>query len=289
MSTEFVVLGGNGQLGRSFSSFLGERALCFSRAQIDLNKPDFVRALDGLQPRVLINAAAYTQVDKAEGEGKAEAFRVNAEAVGELASWCAARGVLLVHYSTDYVFDGSGDKPRTEEAAPAPLNHYGASKLAGEMAIAAAGGKYLIFRTSWLYDSQGKNFLTTMLRLFDEKESVSVVGDQFGAPTYVPHLAQATLSALTAETVSSGVYHLCSSGVTSWHGFAQSIFALAKKRDSGVRCRQVVSIPSSEYPTPAKRPLNSRLDCSKVMRLLGVGMPAWEEGLRECFAETYGH
>jgi dTDP-4-dehydrorhamnose reductase len=231
-------------------------------------------------------------VDKAESEPKL-AMRVNAEAVGQLAAWCKQRDIPLVHFSTDYVFDGRGSAPRKEVAATAPLNVYGETKLAGERAIAETGAKSLIFRTSWVYDAHGRNFFTTMLRLFAEKEELSVVSDQVGAPTYAPALAEAVISALSAalaaKTFPSGVYHLCHSGETSWHGFAEAIFALARSRVSGIRCGRINPISTADYPTPAKRPQNSRLDCAKAHRVFGVSLPNWEEGLQTCIEEKYGH
>lgn len=296
MNKKILILGVGGQLGTAWATLLGKNALPLAQKDIDFLDPQFIQKLEkktaGLKLAAVINAAAYTAVDQAEGEGRADAMRINAEAVGELAAWCKKRKVPLVHYSTDYVFDGSSDAPRYEYALPRPLNAYGESKLAGERAVAEAGGKYLIFRTSWLYDAHGKNFFNTMLRLFKEKESLKVVSDQVGAPTYVPYLAEASKEALehalALPDFPSGTYHLCSTGETSWHGFAEAIFALARTHDSGIRCRHIDPIPTAEYRVPAKRPLNSRLDCGKAEKALGVRLPDWEEGLRECFKEKYG-
>lgn len=296
-----LILGKDGQLGRALEKALGGRAVAFGRDEADLRDADFVSRLEApafkYPLQAVINAAAYTQVDRAESEDKSEAFRVNAEAPGELAAWCAAKNLPLVHYSTDYVFDGSGDRPWRETDAPRPINAYGESKLAGERAVAAAGGRHLIFRTSWVYDARGENFFTTMLRLFGEKESLKIVSDQFGAPTYAPHLAAATQAALgkafALPEFPSGIYHLCGAGETSWHGFAQAIFALATSADSGekswVTCQRIDPIPSSGYPLPARRPLNSRLDCARARDRLGVSLPHWQAGLKECFAEKYGN
>jgi dTDP-4-dehydrorhamnose reductase len=182
------------------------------------------------------------------------------------------------------VFDGSGTKPWQETDATAPLNAYGRSKREGEERIEAVGGKYLIFRTSWVYDETGKNFLNTMLRLGAERDELKVVNDQFGAPTYARHLAVATLQALenanNSAAFPSGIYHLCGGGQTSWAGFAEQIFHLSHL-DKEVK---VYGIPASSYPTPAKRPYNSRLDCSKAQQILGVALPDWREGLRECLS-----
>ena len=301
MHGRVVILGKDGQLGRALVSRLGDKALAFGRRDIDLADPAFIQklqtAIGEMEIKAVINAAAYNDVDKAEGDGKEEAFRVNAEAVGDLAAWCVARNLPLVHYSTDYVFDGSGQAPRGEDAPTHPLNRYGKSKLAGEEMVVRAGGRHLIFRTSWVYDAYGKNFFNTILRHLAEKPVLKVVNDQIGAPTYAPHLAVASLSALEAalslKEFPSGVYHLCNGGHTSRHGFAEMIFTLARSPDSGqksvFKCEQIQPIPAAEYPLPAKRPSNSRLDCLKAKKVLGVDLPDWKAGVKECIAEKYGH
>jgi dTDP-4-dehydrorhamnose reductase len=274
---------------------LGNRAIAAGRSEIDLAAPDFIaqlqRHIAGRELTAIINAAAYTQVDKAEGEGREQAMRINGSAVGELAAWCHQRGLPLVHYSTDYVFDGTGTEPHKETDAANPINAYGRSKLAGERAIIERGGIYLILRTSWVYGAHGKNFFNTILRLLHERDSISVVADQRGTPTYAPHLAHATIAALTAPVFPTGLYHLCNAGQTSWHGFAEAIFALARTVESGqgspIRCQHVLPIPSSAYPLPAPRPLNSLLDCSYVAARLGISLPAWDAALKECIEEKY--
>jgi len=296
MTAEFVILGANGQVGRTWAAFLGERAISFSRPEIDLADPGFIDKLESKlgnkSIRAVINCAAYTGVDKAESESKL-AMRVNVEAVRALATWCTTRDMALVHYSTDYVFGGKGSAPNKEVTTPSPMNVYGKSKLAGEQAIEEIGGKSLIFRTSWVFDAEGVSFFNAMLKLFTEKEEISVVSDQVGAPTYAPHLVEASFSALTqalaAKSFPSGIYHLCGSGETSRHGFATAIFALATKYVSGIRCVRINPILTADHPTPAKRPLNSRLDCAKVNRVFGVALPTWEEGLRQCFEKKYGN
>jgi len=296
MTTEFVILGASGQVGRTWSTLLGDRAIGFSRPEIDLADPGFIDKLEsklGDKPiRAVINCAAYTGVDKAESEEKL-ATRVNVDAVRALAKWCKTRDIALVHYSTDYVFGGKGSVPNKEVTATVPMNVYGKSKLAGEEAIAEVGGKSLIFRTSWVFDAEGVSFFNTMLKLFTEKEEIFVVSDQVGAPTYAPHVVEASFSALTqaleAKSFPSGIYHLCGSGETSRHGFATAIFALATKHISGIRCVRINPVLTADTPTPAKRPLNSRLDCAKVNRVFGVALPTWEEGLRECIEKKYGN
>ena len=288
---DIVVLGAGGQVGSALCALLGERALPASQEVVDLSSDDLGMQLDALvggrKITALINAAAYTLVDKAEDEGREANRKLNAVAPAVLAKWCKERGAAFVHYSTDYVFDGSGSAPRNEEEKPHPLNEYGRAKEAGERAIAAIGGQYLIFRTSWVYDGKGRNFLTTMLRLMAEREELSVVVDQIGAPTYAPHLAKATLQALEKLLggAPGGLYHLCGAGEVSWHGFASSILALASGRGFALKCRHIKPIPSSDYPVPAKRPHNSRLDCSRAERLLGAALPAWEDSLKEAIEE----
>ena len=313
-----LILGKNGQVGNALSQLLGAEAVAFDASEINLTQPDFTDKLSVLLSQheftTIINAAAYTAVDKAESEPTL-AMRINGAAVGELALWCKKHDVRLVHYSTDYVFDGSGSHARSEDETPAPLNIYGKSKLLGEQLIAASGAECLIIRTSWVYDGVGKNFFTTMLRLFKEREEISVVADQIGAPTYARHLAQATLNILIPLPLreglgegwlpqnaalnlfappptptlplkgggSSNIYHLCNSGETSWHGFASAILALMPN----AKCKTIRAIPSAEYSTPAKRPLNSRLSCSKAKNTFSLVLPHWQDALKECY-EDFG-
>lgn len=285
-----LILGKNGQVGSALAALLQDEAIALDSDTINLLQPDFVDKLTALHERhefsTLINAAAYTAVDKAESEPDI-ATAINGHAVGGLANWCKKQDVTLVHYSTDYVFDGSGTHAHSEDEATGPLSVYGTSKLLGERLVASSGAEYLIFRTSWVYDEAGKNFVNTMRRLFKERESLNVVSDQHGAPTYAAHLARATLDALsharTLQHFPSGTYHLCGGGETTWHGFAQAILALASTHESGIKCQQVQPITTREYPTPAKRPLNSRLSCAKAEETLHVRLPHWEESLNECY------
>jgi dTDP-4-dehydrorhamnose reductase len=240
-----------------------------------------------LRPQLILNPAAYTAVDKAESEPTlAEALNVHVP--GLLAREAAALGALLVHYSTDYVFDGSGAAPRDETAPTGPLSVYGRTKLDGERAIQSAGGAHLIFRTSWVFGDHGHNFVKTMLKLGAEREHLRVVDDQVGAPTSAAFLARSTLAAVEqtlTEPSLTGLYHLCNAGETSWHGFAVEIFAEARRRGSKLRVERVEPIPSTEYPTPARRPLNSRLACGKFERTFAQLRPTWQEALRETLAE----
>lgn len=289
-----AVLGAGGQVGRALVALLGQTALPVTREQADLDRPESLSAaLDVLKPDVVINAAAYTQVDAAENNVE-QAFRINAKSPAILAHWCAEHRVPFVHYSTDYVFDGSGTVPWREADITEPLNRYGASKLEGERGVASSGGQWLIFRTSWVYDATGKNFLNTMLRLGAEREHLTVINDQHGAPCYAPHLARLTLEclkkAVIMSTFPSGIYHATHRGETTWYGFAKTIFEEAAKKKLPLKVKTVEPISSSAYPTLAQRPLNSRLDMSKLEKVFSIHMPDWQEGLREAMENTYaGH
>jgi dTDP-4-dehydrorhamnose reductase len=283
-----LVIGSNGQLARAFKQLCPD-ALFLDRRIADLSQPDqLAEALERYDARAVINTAAYTQVDNAESE-EAFATVINAQSPAAMAIYCTRRSIPLVHFSTDYVMNGSGDTAWKEDDAPAPLNAYGRSKLAGEDAIAHIGGSYLIFRTSWMYDAQGKNFLNTILRLVAERSELRIINDQFGAPTYAQHLAAAVLEALDVaiaeQAFPSGIYHLCNRGVTTWYGFATSIVEHARRTGLPVKVRTIYPISSSEYPLPAKRPLNSRLDCSKALSMFGVSLPDWQEGLKACMEQ----
>ncbi len=291
-----VVLGARGQVGRALCELLKKDAIGLGRETADLAKPQtLAKVLDQYNPSVVINAAAYTQVDKAE-EDRALAFTVNAEAPGVIAEWCAKKNVPFIHYSTDYVFDGSGSVPWKEKDRTGPLNIYGKSKLTGEAAVEAVGGKYFILRTSLVFDAQGENFFNIMLRLAQKEEEIKVVNDQCSSPTYAPYLAAATLEALqSARQLSQfpgGVYHMCSNGAATRYEFAQAIFDKAQQNDMSLRVQRVTAVPSSYYPRPAQRPLNSRLDCSKLKAILGVALPAWQEGVAACMekkVESFRH
>jgi dTDP-4-dehydrorhamnose reductase len=280
-----LVIGRSGQLAKALAVQRGD-AIFIGRDEADLSKPhQLTEILERHDPRAVINAAAYTQVDTAEKE-EALATVVNAEAPAAMAIFCTGRGIPFVHFSTDYVFNGSGESPWHEDDVPAPLNAYGRSKLEGENAVEQVGGKYLIFRTSWVYDSPGKNFLNTILKLAAEREELRIINDQHGAPTYAPHLAQGAVAALENAAhrtdFPSGIYHLCSGGVTTWHSFAAAIVEHAKKRHMPVKVKAIYPIPAVDYPLPAARPYNSRLDCTKALSMFGVALPDWQEGLAEC-------
>ena len=282
-----LLTGKNGQLGWELSRALAPlgELLALDRAKLDLAVPEqIVSAVRSVRPDVIVNAAAYTAVDRAESEPDA-AFAVNARAVAVLAGEARRAGAMLVHYSTDYVFDGSKGAPYVEDDPPNPLNVYGRSKLAGEEAVRATGGPHLILRTSWVYAARGRNFLLTMRRLLREEGTVRVVSDQIGAPTSAGALAEATAALLRqcSRASLSATYHVTAGGSTSWHGFASEIARL--EQASAPHPLRVVPIASSEYPTPAQRPKNSRLSNEKLLRAFGIKLPPWQACLEACYAQ----
>lgn len=280
-----LLLGGGGQLGLALRQSIDKRALLLP-AHMDANflHPEQLTDLVlKLRPTVIINAAAYTSVDQAEVEPEL-AYRVNAQAVAILAEAAKQTGALLVHFSTDYVFDGSGDRPWREEDLPAPVNVYGLSKYQGEQAIQASGCRHLIFRTSWLHSPYRHNFVKTMLRLGREREYLSVVRDQIGAPTSAALLAAMTLGAIEqtlANPALCGLYHVAAKGETSWYDYARVIFTEAEKLGAELKVREIKAVPSHAYPAAARRPLNSRLDTTKFCTAFGVELPQWREGVED--------
>lgn len=294
---KYLVLGGNGQVGQELLRALSPYGQVIATTRsgklpdgsacevADFGQPESLPALlDRLQPSVVINAAAYTAVDRAEQDAEA-AFLANAQAPGVIARWCAAHGVPFVHYSTDYVFDGQGSAPYREDEPTAPLGVYGTSKRDGEDAVRAAGGRHLIFRTAWVYASHGANFLRTMLRVGAERDQLRVVADQIGTPTPAALIADVTAQALQHPGQLSGTWHLTASGQTSWHGFAEAIFAEALATGVLTKVPSVEAIPSAEYPTPAKRPAWSVLDNRKLQQDFGIELPTWQDGLKRVMAE----
>lgn len=284
-----LLLGRDGQIGfelqRSLAP-LGE-ILALGHADLDLADPAAIRrGVRESRPDLIVNAAAYTAVDRAEAEPEL-AHAVNGVAPGVLGEEAARLEIPVVHYSTDYVFDGRLDHPYAETDRPNPLGVYGASKLAGERALAAASGRHLIFRTSWVFGARGANFATTMLRLAAEREGIEVVDDQIGAPTPDALVADVTAQILGRYRRSGtgdfpfGLYHLASGGATSWHGYAQTVLAVAEAagRRLRVKAGDVRPVRSADYPTAAARPLNSRLDTSRLQRCFGLCLPPWQAGL----------
>ncbi len=284
---KILLLGAKGQVGwelRRALSSKGDVMAC-GRSEADLSKPDDLRSiLKTAKANIIVNAAAYTAVDKAETE-RDLAECINHEAVAILAAHAKQSDALLIHYSTDYVFDGTKSAPYVETDPTNPISVYGATKLHGEEAVSVSGCHHIIFRTGWVYAPRGQNFVKTMLRLAQEREELSVVADQIGAPT-----SAALIAEVTAQTVSmpvlSGIYHLTASGETSWHRFAQVILAEAQKRGLLLKAgpAHVKAIETSAYPTPAKRPANSRLNTDKLRTALRLALPAWEEHVQRVVA-----
>ncbi|HET7663487.1 MAG TPA: dTDP-4-dehydrorhamnose reductase [Rhodanobacteraceae bacterium] len=266
-----------------------------SRGEVaDLAQPDTLPALlDRIHPDIIVNAAAHTAVDRAEDEPEL-AHRVNAEAVGVLARWAAAHDALMVHYSTDYVFDGQGNRPWREDDPVAPLGVYGASKLAGEQALHDSGAAHFLFRTAWVYAAHGHNFLKTMLRLGAERERLSVVDDQHGTPTPASLIADVTATVIgqwrasdtATRAAQTGTWHLVADGHTTWCGFARAIMGEATAMGLLPRAPQVDAITSAEFPTPAQRPAWSVLDTSRLRRTFGIELPRWEDGLKSVLADV---
>jgi dTDP-4-dehydrorhamnose reductase len=288
-----LVAGKTGQLARCIADEARRRAIALvtlGRPELDLAQPDMAaRTVARHAPRAIVNAAAYTAVDKAEAE-PALAMAVNRDGAGALATAAAKLGVPFIHVSTDYVFDGRKDAPYREDDAPCPLGAYGRSKLEGEAAVRAACPAGVILRTSWVYGPFGQNFVATMLRLAATREKVQVVADQHGAPTAAPDLAGAILDLAerlsaprTDDRDTGGIYHLAGAGATTWHGFAAAIFAGWARR--GHRVPMLEPITTAQYPTPARRPANSRLDCSKIARVFGLRLPPWQSSLERCLDE----
>ncbi|HEU4805137.1 MAG TPA: dTDP-4-dehydrorhamnose reductase [Nitrobacter sp.] len=284
-----VLTGTNGQVGGALRPLLeqGGTVIAPSRIQFDLSKPETLAgALDGFKPDLIINPAAYTAVDRAEDEREL-AFLVNATGPAAIAAWSARHRVPLIHFSTDYVFDGSDDRPWREDSPTGPLSVYGASKLAGDLAIRAAGGPHLIARTSWVYAASGANFLRTIARLAGERRELRIVADQVGAPTTASAIAAAVagivasngsnLEGLFART--GGVVNLACAGETSWYGFASAIVAGLKARGVKLAVETITPIATADFPTKARRPGNSRLDLSRLRDRLGVTTPVWQDAL----------
>jgi len=297
---KILLLGNNGQLGwelRRSLAPLGELLALSSKSK------DYCGDLADLQglaetvqswaPDVIVNAAAYTAVDKAESE-QSQADRVNAQAVEVLAQAAARSGALLVYYSTDYVFPGDGCKPWREEDVVGPLNVYGQTKLAGERAIQSSGCSHLIFRTSWVYAARGNNFAKTMLRLAAERDTLGVIDDQFGAPTGADLIADVSAHAIVAWRANpelSGLYHLAARGETTWYGYARFVLGLAEEAGVSlkVKTNAVTALTTDDYPTPANRPANSRLDTHKLEKVFGLQLPDWRLGVARMLTEIQGN
>jgi dTDP-4-dehydrorhamnose reductase len=284
-----LVTGVTGQVGGALLGALNGKAnlLAAPRAALDLAHVETIAsALDRIAPDLIINPAAYTAVDRAEDE-RDLAYRINGEAPGHIARWAARRGVPLIHLSTDYVYDGSGERPWREDDVTGPLSVYGSSKLAGEDAVRAAKGRHLIIRTSWVYAAKGTNFLRTIARLAAERPELRIVADQIGAPTSAQVIADVIARIVTQHAsdlpqrfaAANGLVHLAAAGETSWQGFATAIVEGLKARGARLKTQSIVPIRTEDYPTKAKRPANSRLDLTRLQRVLGVKTPNWQQAL----------
>lgn len=291
---KILLLGKNGQVGWELQRALaplGEVVALDRRTTpaADLSNPDSLAAIvRDVRPDAIVNAAAHTAVDKAETEADL-ARAVNTTAPAVLAREAAALGAWLVHYSTDYVFDGGGTAPWTENAPVGPLSVYGQTKADGEAAIRFAGGRHLIFRTSWVYAARGGNFAKTMLRLARERDRMTVVSDQFGAPTGADLIADVTAHALrtaAARPEVSGTYHLVAGGETTWHGYASHVIDRARTLGQDLRVQTLDPVPTSAFPTPARRPANSRLDTTRLRQTFGLVLPPWQQGVDRLLDEV---
>lgn len=282
-SENLLIFGTEGQVARSFRDILPQ-AIYAHRSECDFLKPESIEPyLDRVCPQIIINPAAFTEVDRAETDWEA-ARSVNANAPAAIARWCARNGSSLIHYSTDYVYSGGGTNFWTEVDMTRPINQYGLSKREGEIAIQASGCHHLILRTAWVYSPYGKNFVRTILRLGAERESLRVVDDQIGSPTLAADLALATLKICSHPCFrqTTGIFNVVNSGITSWYNFAISIFEKARVLGFPLKVCDVLPIDSSQYPLPAPRPKNSRLDTGKLLAEFGVQMRPWPDALTDC-------
>jgi dTDP-4-dehydrorhamnose reductase len=298
-----LLIGANGQVGAEALPLLQSigSIAALTRTELDLTDLSAIRStVRELKPRWIVNAAAYTAVDKAESDSQ-RAFAINGDAPGVLGEEAHRIGATVIHFSTDYVFSGAGFRPWREDDLTGPLGVYGASKLAGEQALAASGAAHLIFRTSWVYGASGENFLLRILKLAREREELRIIDDQHGAPTWSRTLARlATHSILRGEAYAvthgttaaeaiqpvSGIYHACSAGTTTWFGFASEFLRIARSARPEQVFAQLTAIPSSAYPTAATRPENSRLNCGKLTRSFGFDMPTWEHSTAQVMDEV---
>jgi dTDP-4-dehydrorhamnose reductase len=292
MTGSILVTGGTGQLASALATLGLERVRRVGRPAFDFDRPETIEATFGAaKPSLVVNAAAYTAVDKAETDSVA-AYRANRDGPQVLARLCAAAGIPLIHISTDYVFDGEKPSPYVETDAVGPRSVYGASKLAGEMAVLASGARTIILRTAWVYAATGHNFVRTMLNLAQTRDTLRVVADQHGCPTAAADLAAAILTIASRieadgwDDARSGVFHAAGSGETTWHGLAMAVFQAASRHGAKTPA-SVAAITTAEYPTPARRPGNSRLDCTRLADAFGIRFPDWQDSLAGTVDELF--
>jgi dTDP-4-dehydrorhamnose reductase len=290
MTQPILVTGGSGQLATALAALGGDRVHLAGRPAFDFDRPETIAAsVRAAAPSIVVNAAAYTAVDAAETD-EAAALRANRDGPAELARFCAEAGIPLIHISTDYVYDGDKPSPYVETDAVAPRGVYGASKLAGETAVLASGARVIILRTAWVYAATGQNFVRTMLRLAETRDTLRVVSDQHGCPTAAADLAAAILAIVARIETKGwndayrGVFHAAGAGETTWHGLAVAVFQEAARRGEKVPLN-VTPITTAEYPTPARRPANSRLDCGRLDTVFGIRLPPWRDSLAHTIDE----
>jgi dTDP-4-dehydrorhamnose reductase len=287
-----LILGANGQVGSQLQNtlaLLGAVKAC-TRQEANLENPDQVKKLiQNYKPQIIVNAVAYTAVDQAESEPE-KAYRINSEAVSVISQECKKVKALLVHYSTDYIFDGTQTESYTEQDQPNPLSIYGKSKWKGDQAIKESGTEYLIFRTSWIYVTKGKNFLNTILKLAKERKELNIIDDQFGAPTSATLIASITAQAIDKK-IQSGTYNLTTSGSTSWYGFAEQILKYTIQQQNNnsklnIKQLKLTPVPTEKYPQPAPRPKNSKLNTTKLKQALNITLPSWQQELKQTMLLT---
>lgn len=292
MSQPILVTGGSGQLATALAARGGARVHRVGRPEFDFHRPETIAAtFQAADPWLVVNTAAYTAVDTAESD-EAAAYRANRDGPEELARLCAAMGVPLIHVSTDYVYDGDKPSPYAETDAVGPRGVYGASKLAGERAVLASGARAIILRTSWVYAATGRNFVRTMLTVAQTRDALRVVADQHGCPTSAADLAAAILTIADRIEMDgwneawSGVFHAAGSGATTWHGLALKVFEAASRHGAKTPS-SVAAITTAEYPTPARRPANSRLDCGRLEEVFGIRLPDWRDSVSRTVDEIF--
>lgn len=295
--TDVLILGKGGQVSTALKSFF-PKATFLGLPDLDFeNENQVVQELEKRKPKLIINAAAFTAVDIAEiqkDDVHGSCYQINAKTPGQIANWCLKNNSILIHFSTDYVFPGTGEKPWTESDTSEPCNWYGKSKWDGDQAILQSKCKSLIFRVSWVYFTEGKNFLLTMLKLGKEKETLKIVNDQVGYPTYAQDIAESIFKIYPVISKPNfhnwGVYHLVGDDTASWYDFAKSIFEISKSDFQGqFQIKNLIPIPTSDYPTPANRPLNSRMNPNKFKKEFGFCLPPWKNSLQKAIGIIYGH